>query len=57
MKLWFLCTLGRELSQMHKNEVGKPWLQKELIVVGFWISQVQWIGFFFFALVAKFVNK
>jgi len=29
-----------------KDEVCKVWLQKELILVGFWLSQVQWIGFF-----------
>jgi len=29
-----------------KNEVWKVWLQKELILVGFWLSQVRWIGFF-----------
>ena len=29
-----------------KNEVWKVWLQKELILVGFWISRVRWIGFF-----------
>ena len=38
-----------------KNEVWKVWLQKELILVGFWVSQVRWIGFF--ALVAKLVHK
>ena len=30
------------------NEVWKVWLQKELILVGFWLSQVRGIGFFFF---------
>jgi len=29
-----------------KNEVWKVWLQKELILVGFWLSQVRWIVFF-----------
>ena len=29
-----------------KYEVWKVWLQKELILVGFWLSQVRWIGFF-----------
>ena len=29
-----------------KNEVWKVWLQKELILVCFWLSQVRWIGFF-----------
>ena len=28
-----------------QNEVSKVWLQKEWILVGFWISQVGWIGF------------
>jgi len=27
-------------------EVWKVWLQKKLILVGFWLSQVRWIGFF-----------
>jgi len=30
-----------------KNEVWKVWLPKELILVGFGLSQVRWIGFFF----------
>ena len=38
-----------------KNGVWKVWLRKELILVGFWLSQVRWIGFF--SLVAKLVNK
>jgi len=29
-----------------KNEAWKVWLQKELILVGFWLSLVRWIGFF-----------
>jgi len=29
-----------------KNEVWKVWLQKELILVGFWLSQVRWSDFF-----------
>ena len=35
------------LGNCHKciqNEVSKVWLQKELILVGFWLSQVRWIG-------------
>ena len=28
-----------------KNELSKVWLQKELILVRFWLSQVRWIGF------------
>ena len=111
MKLWFLCNLGGELSQMHqkmrcekfgckmnwswlgfglahygglaffalvaklvnkwsyvfcailvgnchkciKNEVWKVWLLKESMLVGFWLSQVRWIGFF--CLGRKLVNK
>jgi len=31
---------------MHKKRGVKFWLQKELILVGLWLSQVQWIGFF-----------
>ena len=31
-----------------KNEVWKVWLQKELILVGFWLFQFRWIGFFCF---------
>jgi len=38
-----------------KNFVWKVWLQKELIFVGFWLSQVRWIRFF--ALVAKLGNN
>jgi len=29
-----------------KNEVWKVWLQKELILVGFWVREVRWIRFF-----------
>ena len=38
-----------------KYAVRKVWFKKELILVGFWLSQVHWIGFF--SLVAKLVNK
>ena len=38
-----------------KNEVWKVWLKNELILVGFWLSQVRWIGFFSF--VAKLGKK
>ena len=38
-----------------KNGVWKGCLQKELILVWFWLSQFRWISFF--ALVAKLVNK
>ena len=30
-----------------KNEVWKDWLKKELILVGFCLIEVRWIGFFF----------
>ena len=36
------------MGNCHKciqNEVSKVWSQKELILVGFWLSQVGWIGF------------
>ena len=29
----------------NENEVSKVWLQKDLILVGFWLSQVGWIGY------------
>ena len=38
-----------------QNEVWEVWLQKELILVGFWISKLG--GLAFCALVAKFVKK
>ena len=38
-----------------KNEVWKVWLQKELILVVFWLSHVRWIGFF--SLVTILGNK
>jgi len=38
-----------------KSEVWKVWLQKEMILVGFWLCEVRRIGFF--AWVAKLVNK
>jgi len=28
-----------------QNEVWKVWLQMKLILVGFWLSQIGWIGF------------
>ena len=46
------------IGNCHKcinNKVWKVWLQKELILVGFWLSQARWIAFF--ALVAKLVNR
>jgi len=33
-------------QKYRQNEVWKVWLQKELILVGFWLSQVGWIDFF-----------
>ena len=47
------------VGKCHKcieNEVWKVRLQKEFILVGFWLSQVRWIGFFF-SFVPKLVNK
>ena len=51
----FCAMLVSNCHKCLKNEVWKVWLQKELILVGFRLSQVRWIGFF--ALVAKLVNK
>jgi len=44
VKSWFSSNLGAELAQMHRNEVSKVWLQKELILVGFLLSQVWSLG-------------
>ena len=38
-----------------QNEVSKLWLQNELILVGFWLSQVRWI--FFLCLGIKICEK
>ena len=35
-----------ELSQMHKKYGVKCLVAKGLILVGFWLSQFRWIGFF-----------
>jgi len=35
--------------------IGSVWLQNQLILFGFWLSQVEWIGFS--SLVARWVNK
>ena len=38
------------MGNSHKciqNDVSKVWLQKELILVGFWLRQVGCIGFLF----------
>ena len=51
----FCAILVTNCHKCRKNEVWKVWLQKEFILVGFWLSQVRWIVFF--ALVAKLVNK
>jgi len=40
VKSWFSSNLGGELAEMHRNELSKVWLQKELILVGFLLSQV-----------------
>jgi len=42
----FCATLVGNCNKCIKNEVWKVWLQKELILVGFWLSQVRRIGFF-----------
>jgi len=52
---WFCAILFGNCHKCIKNKVWKVWLRKELILVGFWLSQFRWIGFF--SLVAKFVNK
>ena len=52
----FYAILVRNCHKWIKNEVWKVWLKKELILVGFWLTQVRWIGFFF-AFEAKLVNK
>ena len=46
VKFWFLWNLSGELSQMHKKWGVKSLGEKELILVGFWLSQVRWIDFF-----------
>jgi len=46
---WSYCFCATLVGNCHKcikNEVWKVWLQKELILVWFWLSQVRWIGFF-----------
>ena len=46
---WSYCFWALMVGICHKcikNEVWKVWLQKELILVGFWLSQVRWIGLF-----------
>ena len=50
VKKWsygFCAILVGNCHKCIKNEVWKVWLQKELILVGFWLSHVRWIGFFF----------
>jgi len=47
VKSWFLSNLGVEFSKCIQNEVSKVWLQKKLILVGFWLSQVLSLGLVF----------
>ena len=42
----FCAILVGNCDKSIKNEVWKVWLQKELILVGFWLSQVRWNGSF-----------
>jgi len=42
----FCAILVRNCHKCIKNEVWKVWLQKELILLGFWLIHVRWIGFF-----------
>ena len=42
----FCAILVGNCNKCIKNKVWKVWLQKELILVGFLLSQVLWIGFF-----------
>ena len=51
----FCAILVGNCHKFIKNELSKVWLQKELILVGYWLNQVPWIGFF--CLGRKFVNK
>jgi len=46
VKLWICAILVGNCHKCIKNEVWNVWLQKEMILVGFWLSQVRWIGFF-----------
>jgi len=41
----FLAFLVENCHKCIQNEVSKVLLQKELIFVRFWLSQVWWIGF------------
>ena len=46
---WSYCFCAILVGNCHKcikNEVWKVWLRKELIFVGFWLSQVRRTGFF-----------
>ena len=45
VKSWFWSILVGNCHKCIPNEVSKVWLPKELILVGFWVSQVGWIGF------------
>jgi len=42
----FFAILVGKCHKCIKNDVWKVWLQKELIFVGFWLSQVRCVGFF-----------
>jgi len=56
VKLWFLCNLGGELSQMHKKlRCEKFGCKRSISWLGFGLAKVG--GLAFFALVAKLVNK
>ena len=41
----FWAILAGNCHKCMQNEMWKVWLQKELILVGFWLSQVGWISF------------
>ena len=47
VKSLFFSNLGGELSKCMQNEMWKVWLQKELILVVFWLSQVWSLGLVF----------
>jgi len=44
VKSWILANLCGELLQMHPKCGVKSLVEKELILVGFWLSQVWWLG-------------
>ena len=58
VKKWshsFWAILVGNSDKCMQNEVWKVWLQKEFILVVFWLSQVVWIGFL--CLVTKIGEK